>query len=102
MPFLGNLQRVKKRLYQTNYKSSGENCMTLMDPLLLHEAWLMLYNNNQTHIIHIMGLVGYTIVAASDALMLTSELTVTVLFKNTQAVKFKSGLHNGVLHYHQS
>lgn len=43
--------------------------MTLMDPLLLHEAWLMLYHNNQTHIIHIMGLVGYTIAAASDALI---------------------------------
>lgn len=35
--------------------------MTLMNPVLLHEAWRMLYNNNQTHIIHIIGLVGYPI-----------------------------------------
>ena len=26
--------------------------MTLMDPLLLHEAWQMLYNNNQTVTYH--------------------------------------------------
>lgn len=36
----------------------------LMVPLLLHEALQMLCNNDQTHIIHILGWVGYKIAAA--------------------------------------
>ena len=54
-----------------------------MDPLLLHEAWRMLYNNNQTHIIHIMGLVGYTIAAASGALICWHPSLLSLRFSKT-------------------
>ena len=78
--------------------------MTLMDPLLLHEAWQMLYNNNPTVTYHSHHEFGglYNSGCQWRSYMLTSEPTVTALFKNTQAVKFKSLLHNGVLHYCQS